>query len=445
MTGSRKTLILGCASTGAKFTPRNHAATGDRLLDSICTGATIRTAPGELLDEARQLYEMGCRYYHYHARNPLTQEQTTDNDIYQAVSRALQNRFPDLMLSFGASRNGSEVQENIRRFGEWERVSHCAIPLHLGGAHFVTIQAAIELQVICELEKQRRKLDLDYASSPAFLADLRDYQPSTALEKAELQTHSTSKGADYGVTSPMTQFQVYRNAIQARQKLGLFHEVEWVQHVRSYAMTRFAVEHPRLRLGGSGQLNVILLFGFSPRLPFPETYQQFRAVIESAKSLEYDIGEPGVRKRKVSITVGAAVMPQHAAQHFRPLDVGPRAGTPLCAVRRLAAYAAQADSQVDVLRVGMEDTPYAVDDDGRVTLSDNCQLLRQALPSTNCAPTAPRPSSTANGSSSAWAWNAPSANTCRCSACIRSAKPTSPSHGSSSSDRRPRREPDPAL
>ncbi|HGM5802034.1 TPA: hypothetical protein ACKP5W_004733 [Pseudomonas aeruginosa] len=126
-------------------------------------------------------------------------------------------------------------------------------------------------------------------------------------------------------------------------------------------------------------MNVILLFGFSPRLPFPETYQQFRAVIESAKSLEYDIGEPGVRKRKVSITVGAAVMPQHAAQHFRPLDVGPRAGTPLCAVRRLAAYAAQADSQVDVLRVGMEDTPYAVDDDGRVTLSDNCQLLRQAL------------------------------------------------------------------
>ncbi|MFF6594636.1 hypothetical protein ACET4M_07235 [Pseudomonas aeruginosa] len=194
-----------------------------------------------------------------------------------------------------------------------------------------------------------------------------------------MQTHSTSKGADYGVTSPMTQFQVYRNAIQARQKLGLFHEVEWVQHVRSYAMTRFAVEHPRLRLGGSGQLNVILLFGFSPRLPFPETYQQFRAVIESAKSLEYDIGEPDVRKRKVSITVGAAVMPQHAAQHFRPLDVGPRAGTPLCAVRRLAAYAAQADSQVDVLRVGMEDTPYAVDDDGQVTLSDNCQLLRQAL------------------------------------------------------------------
>lgn len=242
----------------------------------------------------------------------------------------------------------------------------------------MTIQAAIELQVICELEKQRRKLDLDYASSPAFLADLRDYQPSTALERPSCRPTPPARAPTTGVTSPMTSSGLPQRH-QARQKLGLFHEVEWVQHVRSYAMTRFAVEHPRLRLGGSGQLNVILLFGFSPRLPFPETYQQFRAVIESAKSLEYDIGEPGVRKRKVSITVGAAVMPQHAAQHFRPLDVGPRAGTPLCAVRRLAAYAAQADSQVDVLRVGMEDTPYAVDDDGQVTLSDNCQLLRQAL------------------------------------------------------------------
>ncbi|MEG7362609.1 hypothetical protein [Pseudomonas citronellolis] len=379
MAGTRKTLILGCASTGAKFTPRNHAVTGDQLLDSICTGATIRSAPSELLEEARQLYAIGCRYYHYHARNPLTQEQTTDNDIYQMISRALHNRFPELMLSFGASRNGCEVQENIRRFGEWERVSQCAIPLHLGGAHFVTIQAAIELQVICELEKQKRKLDLAYASSPEFLADLCAYSPSTALEKARLQTHSTSKGADYGVTSPMTQFQVYRNAIQARQKLGLFHEVEWVQHVRSYAMTRFAVEHPQLCLGGSGQLNIILLFGFSPRLPFPETYQQFRDVIESAKSLECDISEPGRRKRKVSITVGAAVMPHQAGQHFRPLDVGPRVGTPLCALRRLVAYAAQPDSQVDILRVGMEDTPYAVDDDGRVVLSDNCHLLRLAL------------------------------------------------------------------
>lgn len=80
--GSWRTLILRRASTDAELTPCNHVTTGDRLFDSICIGATIHTAPGELLDEVRRLYETDCYYYHYYARNPLTQKQTTDNDIY---------------------------------------------------------------------------------------------------------------------------------------------------------------------------------------------------------------------------------------------------------------------------------------------------------------------------------------------------------------------------
>ena len=151
----RNTLILGCASTGAKFTPLNHAPTGDDLLDRICTGESIPTALDDVANEAADLYRMGCRYYHYHARNPITREQTTDNEVYQRVSRDVQRRCKDMLLSFGASRNGAEVQHNIREFGEWERVSQCALPLHLGGAHFVTIQAAIELQVICDVERKR--------------------------------------------------------------------------------------------------------------------------------------------------------------------------------------------------------------------------------------------------------------------------------------------------
>ncbi|MEU7693169.1 hypothetical protein [Microbispora hainanensis] len=152
-----------------------------------------------------------------------------------------------------------------------------------------------------------------------------------------------------------------------------------MQLVRSHAMTRYAIEHPELRLGASGQLNVILLFGFSPRLPFPQDYAEFRRVVTAAKSLEYDLAEPGVKKRHVTVTVGAAVMPQHALQHVKELDVGPRRGTRMCALRRLAAYASQPDSQVDVLRVGMEDTPYAVDGRGQVRLSDNIELLGMAI------------------------------------------------------------------
>ncbi|MHC8407424.1 3-keto-5-aminohexanoate cleavage protein [Pseudomonas sp. TMB3-21] len=375
MDNSQKTLILGCASTGAKFTPRNHYLTGDQLLDSICTGVTIKADQDAIVQEAIELYNLGCRYYHYHARNPLTQEQTTDNDIYQAVSRNIQRSCKDVLLSFGASRNGKEVQENIKRFGEWERVSQCALPLHFGGAHFVTIQAAIELQIICELGKKIQKLDFEYMYSSAFLEDIRKYVPSERVVQATMETNSTSRGADYGSTSPLIQFQVYKSAISARRQLGLFHEVEWVQLARSYGMTRFAVEHPSLQLGSSGQLNIILLFGFSSRLPFPSSYEEFCNIIEVARSLEFDISNPDYRKRKITITVGAAIIPQQAHLHYKRVDVGPRKGTEMCALRRLATYACQPGSGVDILRVGMEDTPYGVDENGEVHMCDNQQLM----------------------------------------------------------------------
>jgi hypothetical protein len=379
MDSRKDTLILGCASTGAKFTPRNHYLTGDALLDSICTGTTIKSSQDGIVEEAISLYAMGCRYYHYHARSPFTHEQTTDNDIYQSVSRSIQRACKDVLLSFGASRNGKEVQDNIKAFGEWERVSQCALPLHFGGAHFVTIQAAIELQIICEMERTVKKLDFEYMYSSAFADDIKNYQPSSRVEKATMDTHSTSKGADYGSTSPLIQFQVYRNAILARQQLGLFHEVEWVQLARSYGMTRFAIEHPSLRLGSSGQLNIILLFGFSSRLPFPETYQEFCNVIDIAKGLEHDLADADYKRRKITITVGAAVIPQQADQHYREMDVGPRKGQKLCALRRLANYASQPDSGVDVLRFGMEDTPYGVDEEGHIQPSDNERLMQVVL------------------------------------------------------------------
>ncbi|EPJ81517.1 3-keto-5-aminohexanoate cleavage protein [Pseudomonas sp. CFII68] len=379
MSNPQNTLILGCASTGAKFTPRNHYLTGDKLLDSICTGATIKGDQDAIVKEAIELYDLGCRYYHYHARNPITQEQTTDNDIYQAVSRNIQRSCKDVLLSFGASRNGKEVQENIRAFGEWERVSQCALPLHFGGAHFVTIQAAIELQIICELEKKTQKLDFEYMHSSAFLEDINKYVPSARVAQATMETNSTSKGADYGSTSPSIQFQVYRSAISARRQLGLFHEVEWVQLARSYGMTRFAVEHPSLQLGSSGQLNIILLFGFSSRLPFPSSYDEFCNIINVAKSLESDISNPDYKKRKITITVGAAIIPQQAHLHYQAVDVGPRKGTEMCALRRLATYACQPGSGVDILRVGMEDTPYGVGAGGEVHMCDNRQLMEYVL------------------------------------------------------------------
>lgn len=372
-------LILGCASTGAKFTPANHRSTGDDLFDAICTGQTIKTSPTAVFEEAEALYEVGCRYYHYHARNPVSFEQTTDNALYQSVSREIQRRCSEMLISFGASRNGGEVRANIAEYGEWERVSQCAMPLHFGGAHFVTIQAAVELQIVCELERQTSTFDIDRIESPGFVDDILGYTASDDRSSVDLETYSTSRGSDYGKTSPRIQFDVFSNAISARNRLELFHEVEWVQLDRSHAMTRFAVEHPHLKLGNSGQLNITLLFGFSPRLPFPKSFAEFKRVVSAAKQLEYDLGDPFTRKRRVSITVGAAVLPQQANEHFLPVDVGPHKGTPMCALRRLVAYASQPESEVDVLRVGMEDTPYSVGEHASIQVTDNVQLVATAL------------------------------------------------------------------
>ena len=119
-----KTLVLGCCSTGAKYTPLNHRATGDALMDRICTGADIPVAFHQVRAELEQLDALGVRYYHYHARNPDTAEQTTDNAVYRAVGLLARRTAPHMMLSYGASRNGSEVMHRIGQLGEWERVSH---------------------------------------------------------------------------------------------------------------------------------------------------------------------------------------------------------------------------------------------------------------------------------------------------------------------------------
>ena len=371
-------IVLGTAVTGAKFTPGNHLQTGAPLVDRICRGDDIPVSEHELVREACSLYFAGCRYFHYHARNFETREQTTLNTVYSRISNLVRLMCPEMLISFGASRNGIEVQNNIARRGEWERVSQAELPLQYGGAHFVTTQAAIELQVICHLERKLgRRIDSAYAKSAEFLADIQSYCPSTHEEKATLETNSTANGGNYGSSSPATQIEVYSRAINARNTRGLLHEVEWVQLDRSLAMTRMAIERPEIRLGGNGRLNITILFGFSPRLRFPESYEEFKHVVDTARSLERDL-VTGKKQRTITISVGAAILPQHAAEHVKEIDVGPFRGQKACALRRLAAWAAQPDSGVDILRSGMEDTPYEVDLEEGILPTSNVRLCEIA-------------------------------------------------------------------
>jgi 3-keto-5-aminohexanoate cleavage enzyme len=372
-----KTLILGCCSTGAKYTPLNHLSTGDAILDRICTGVDIAITEEQIAREVEELTRLGCRYYHYHGRNPETREQTTDNDVYRRISLLVQRLSPDMLISFGASRNGREVIQRIKAHGEWERVSHADVALEDGGAHFITAQAAIELQIVCDLEDRIGPLTRQLIDSDLFLREVERYQPSTRQEEVKMNTNSTANGNNYGRSSPAIQLTAYGQAIAARRRHHLLDEIEWVQLIRSYAMSRMAIARRDIRLAGADQLNVTLLFGFSPKLPFPETYDQFRSVVSLAKSLERDSAD-APRKRKVSITVGSAILPHHATHEVRTMDVGPLAGRPMDATQRLIGYAAQDDSEVDIVRVGMEDTPFLLGADGQIRPTTNVELCTMA-------------------------------------------------------------------
>lgn len=370
-------MIVGSAVTGAKFTPFNHRPSHDSVMDAAASGMTIKHRLADVTDEAKRLADFGCRYWHYHARNPQTNEQTTSNKVYQWVSSAVQDYDDSMVISFGASRNGSEVKDAIKEHGEWERVSQAALPLHMGGAHFVTTQAAVELQIILDLERQYGPLGREFVSSAGFGEIVEDYLPSHQTSIASLETFSTANGSNYGSTSPATQLAVLSRGISERNRLYLPHEIEWVQLDRSYATTRFSMERSDIALGSSGQLNITLLFGFSPAFPFPHTFGEFLEAVDLAKSLEYD--QHGQKQRHVTVSVGAAMIPQHTAKHCTPMDVGVDKGRVLGPLQRIVHYACQPEARVDIIRSGMEDTPYHFDAQSGLALASNTQLVIDTL------------------------------------------------------------------
>ncbi|MDJ0821022.1 MAG: 3-keto-5-aminohexanoate cleavage protein [Paracoccaceae bacterium] len=371
-------LILGVARTGAKFTPLNHKLTGDRVFDAISAGDMIPVDYDEIAREYEALYDLDVRYIHEHARNPETREQTTDLDVYAEVARIARAHAPDALTSFGGSRNGQEVSQAIREQGELARIAQAGLAPRDGGADFVTTQAAIELQIVTDMERQGYIRVYPEEGTFEVLRDLSDYVPSGTIEEAKLAVHSTAGGANYGKSSAVVQMDTLKWTIDRRAALGRAYEVEWVQEARSSFLTWYMANAMPEGLRRVGRLNITLLFGFSERLRFPETYASFQRLVRKARAIANRAEAGDTRPLKVSVSVGAAVLPQHAAAHIRPLDVGAMAGKLMGPMERLAAYASQPDSGVDILRVGIEDTPYMLDPDGRLMPATNAAMALRA-------------------------------------------------------------------
>ncbi len=361
-------LILANCSTGARWTPENHGPSHDAILDYVQRGHAIHARDASLIDESRILWREGVRYFHVHARNPLTHEQCCGSSVYQSFGRAFHAALPDAILSYGASRNGSEVLRSIAAHGEWERLAHCELALEDGGAHFITEHAAAELAIIIDLERQ------GFCTSNGslhILNNLEGYVPSGSIERLTLGSGSVGGATDYGHTSAKAQLMALTRVIRARNSLSMPHEVEWTQLQRSAALTELAITYLVPSIAESGRLNVTILFGFSPRLPFPLSYADFQAAVSLATGLPNRTEYFGL---DVTVTVGASIQPTAVSALIQPLDVGPHTGRVVQPLERLVAYACQPDSGVDVLRFGMEDHPFRIGRNGSIYPTTNLEL-----------------------------------------------------------------------
>lgn len=374
--GEPKQLLIGAATSGAKFTPLNHPSGDGSALDRILRGESILVHTEEILAETKQLYSLGVRYLHWHARNPFTREQSSSVELYREFGQRHRQRFPDLALSYGASRNGKEIHERIDTLGEWTRLEHTGLPRHAGGSDFVTIQAAAELTGYLDLERQGYLRQSKTGAGYEILKPLEDYIPSRTQAAVAIEAHSTAGGANYGASSAQIQLSVLERAVFERCRLNLPQEVEWTQRDRSFALTRLLIDHFKPSLAGTGRLNVTILFGFSPKLPFPVTYQEFQDTVRLARSLAEGQSFPTLH---LTVSVGAAVLPQAVSGLIRPLDVGPYRGVRVTPLERLAAYACQPDSEVDLIRFGLEDHPFLLSDQGDVISATNADLVRYGV------------------------------------------------------------------
>ena len=100
--------------------------------------------------------------------------------------------------------------------------------------------------------------------------------------------------------------------------------------------------------------------------------EQVRRVVSLARSLEQRVTFPQMH---LSISVGAAILPQRARELTSPLDIGPYRGVRITPLERLVAYSCQPDSDVDVLRFGLEDYPYLLDDQEAIQPATNLDLM----------------------------------------------------------------------
>ena len=250
-----KPIIIGCAFTGARF---NISAS-----DSAVRAKYMPLSPQQNIAEAIQVYQLGARYMHFHARNPNTGEQFADSRWYQEVCQGMRQHLPMAVISFGSSRHGREVLQAIQDRGEIAR--SCGLEAK---PDYFTNFAAVEIAMF----------------------DSRDNRDlSDNLHPRNIQQH-------------------YRTVVHRMNELLVCQEVEITTYPKSLAALEKIKDNPNLGL--LYPLNMVILLGFSSLLPISK--QAYDEVVErSSKLLEGRVG---------TITIGSVIRP-HESTELDPSEV----------------------------------------------------------------------------------------------------------------------------
>ncbi|MBN8531971.1 MAG: hypothetical protein J0L97_08955 [Alphaproteobacteria bacterium] len=403
--GYKETIFLGNSATGP-----NPATSVMPLTVEAC------------LEEMAVLYALGVRYAHYHARNPATSEQSENLIWYNDLALALAERYPEVVTSFGSSRQGPELRAAM----QYTEVLVEAVRLLSGKHEMVFWNAMIAGFALAsegkfqeffprleishpEVIEALRALPVTHISASLNVLLGREETPAPppweslglmmqilnrAATKPDIfERYLETRGElaragqfmlamkrcgapDYGTWVAAPDIILTGDALEVdenkRRRDGVLDPHALAAHVEVVAevMAHLHIGHEIEVTTFPGGLNVLKYLGDSRRsgvrLQEPVNVVVLFGFSDELRIPEsYEDFQAAILRVREAMPEGmdfritvGAVVRKHEAHRQRPLDPEVSGSPVLDDVQRVCDYCLREDSGVDMFRTGVEDSPY---------------------------------------------------------------------------------------
>lgn len=309
-------LVLAAALTGARYHPSRYPA--------------VPIAPTQVVADTIACFREGARFFHVHARNPLTGVQFANLDWYREVlNRARTVIHPRLPFGVATSRKGDEVEATIAQMVETARRRH-------GG--LASVEDMVEGELARAIGIHSGPDTVTSFTAPEILAARR------ALPTAGIDASLASYSPHVRWKDPLVVRGYYRRLRALANRLRVRQELE-ITTAEAFPVIEDIASDPSL--GIDHRLHVVFLFGFSARLPIVRT--TYERALDWVEQLRHTTGADA------RISVGAVIPPHRAARH--PGVPAPGASESAGNDYQQVLSWVLEDDRVNAFRVGLEDTP----------------------------------------------------------------------------------------